>query len=120
MHVMRNDTYRRSRPLRTLSAVISQGAEGWVAQCLEVDVAAQGSSLARAIYELQLVLQAQALIDQSMGHMAFETTPPAPAQIREKFENGIEIRPQTIQFSLPNAVRTHSNEALAPNMHIVA
>ncbi|MGB8682321.1 MAG: hypothetical protein WCD12_05510 [Candidatus Binatus sp.] len=54
-----------SRTLRVL--LFEEHHKGWIAQCLEVDIAAQGSSMKEAMRNFQEVFATQVAFDLSKG-----------------------------------------------------
>lgn len=72
-----------------LRVVLIREGEAWVAQCLEFDLAAQGSTLAEAQAAFTRLFLGQAMVDASLGKAPFENTPPAPAWYVEQYEKAV-------------------------------
>jgi hypothetical protein len=94
-----------SRTLRVL--LFEEHHKGWIAQCLEVDIAAQGSSMKEARKNFQDVFAAQVAFDLSKGREPLEGKKQAPPWYwqaldeAEPLQNPIELKlPRSSWFGL--------------------
>lgn len=60
----------------------------WIAQGLEYDIAAQGTSLKEVEERFAHTLIAQGLVDLKNGNGVFDGIPPAPRDFWDQFEEG--------------------------------
>jgi hypothetical protein len=70
---------------RTLHVVIFQGERYWVAQCLEIDLATQGSDLDQLAERFERALQAHIEISRERGADPFTCLPQAPDRHWDKW-----------------------------------
>lgn len=77
---MMADTVERIR------AIVFQDAGQWVAQCIEVDVAAQGGNVDEAVERLEAVLNSEARYTEKKFGKPFAGIDPAPARFQEMWE----------------------------------
>jgi hypothetical protein len=71
--------------------VVLRGEHGWSAQCLEIDLGAQGRSVAEALRALVQTFVGQALVDASAGKVPFADFRPAPGWYVEQYESGVGL-----------------------------
>jgi hypothetical protein len=90
-----------------LSVLLFREAGGWVAQCLEYDIAAQGSSKVQAYRSLRYVIAGHLVLDQQKGRSPFQGIERAPEwyweQSRKALNDAFRERPIRCadrQFSL--------------------
>ncbi|MCU0699463.1 MAG: hypothetical protein MUC96_23400 [Myxococcaceae bacterium] len=69
-----------------LSVIVFRGDFGWVAQCLEIDLGAQGESVEASLRDLQQTMVGQAMVDATAGLAPFSDFKPAPAWYHEQYE----------------------------------
>jgi hypothetical protein len=69
-----------------ISVVLRHERDGWAAQCLEYDIAAQGHSLAEANSALERAFVGQIVIDLVNGKVPLEDVPPAPEEYWQDFK----------------------------------
>lgn len=72
----------------TVSVLLLHEEGGWVAQCLEVDVAAQGKTIAEAKSALERTFVGQIVLDLKNGRQPLEAIGPAPGEYWEMFNRG--------------------------------
>jgi len=72
--------------LERIRAIVFLDSGQWVAQCIEVDVAAQGSNLDEAVQRLEAVLLSEAEFTQQRHGQAFAGIDPAPAYYEEMWQ----------------------------------
>lgn len=72
--------------LPKLRAIVFAENGSWVAQCLEVDVAAYGKTLDSAAENLRDSLLAQARLDEEEGRKPFEGLSKAPEKFWKRFD----------------------------------
>ncbi|MBK8938428.1 MAG: hypothetical protein IPM79_12490 [Polyangiaceae bacterium] len=73
----------KSQPLR---AVVFPEDGAWVAQCVDLDVAAYGRTADAAAENLRDSLSAAAALDKKEGRAPFDGLDPAPEMFRARFE----------------------------------
>lgn len=69
-----------------IRAIVFQDAGQWVAQCIEVDVAAQGSTVDEAVERLGSLLNSEADYTQKRFGKPFAGIDPAPARFEAMWE----------------------------------
>jgi hypothetical protein len=100
----------------TVSVLIRNEGRGWVAQCLEYDIAAQGETIADAKAALERTFVSQVAIDFAFGIPALSQVAAAPREywrLFEKSERLCERKP----FYIPPPYRVR---ATAEDMRICA
>jgi hypothetical protein len=70
----------------------------WIAQCLQIDITAQGDSHTNALERLSVLFWAQHYLDKQAGRLPFSAAPKAPKRYWEMFNKGNKI---TIHLNLP-------------------
>ena len=73
-----------------LTILVFVERERWVAQCLQLDIAAQGSDIDDALEAWMLTFASQIISDAAVGRVPFSNVPPAPP---EYFERSRAARP---------------------------
>ncbi len=78
--------------MATIQAIVFEEEDAWVAQALEVDVAAYGATRERAIENLRDSLNAQVLVPA--GERLFAELGPAPPEVWEavKSQQVVEVQ----------------------------
>ena len=71
--------------------LIPHGESSWSAQCLEYDIAAQGSSAREAIRRFQRTVEDQIAIDGAHGRKPLEGVGRAPAVFFEAWESALPL-----------------------------
>lgn len=71
---------------QTISVLIERVEDWWVAQCIEHDLATQARSLDELHHEVESMLVAHIRSCEELGIEPFKRLPPAPPEVREKFE----------------------------------
>ncbi len=87
--------------------------EGWVAQCLEYDIAAQGKSIAEAKKAFVRTVVGQVVVDVSHGEEPFQGIKRAPKDYWDKFESAERLTDrQPIRFPdvVPSQVTAHTED----------
>ena len=74
-----------------LSALFVNEGGCWVGQCLEHDIAAQGSTFERATIALRHTVAAQIFLDVQHKKEPLSGIKEAPAFYREQFEKGVKL-----------------------------
>lgn len=69
----------------TVSVLFLREGGGWVAQCLEYDIAAQGQTIPATKAAFVRTFCGQVIVDLHHGEEPLATFPPAPAEYLEKF-----------------------------------
>jgi len=105
-------------PAYTISAVLFQRGEWWVAQCLEYDIATQAKSLPDLRYELERVLVGHMVVAARLGKRPFEDLPPAPRPDWEMFDRSdLVIKARRSPFRPPKGLR---HRVPTPRLRIAA
>jgi hypothetical protein len=87
-----------------LSVLFLEHAEGgWVAQCLEYDIAAQGKTLKRAMEAFERTVVGQVALDLSKQREPFQGIPQAPSEYWEEFDTAEQLRKRR-SFRLPEGI----------------
>ncbi len=73
-----------------LRVLLLKDGEFWVAQCLEFDLAAQGSTIAEAQQSFVRTFVMQALVDSQAGKQPFADFKPAPAWYAMRYDEAQE------------------------------
>ena len=76
----------------SVSVIFLQEGNGWVAQCLEYDIAAQGKSIPKAMDALEEVFVGQIVVDLAMNKHPLEDTPAAPPFYWDKQREAMQLR----------------------------
>lgn len=99
----------------TIRAIVFQDAGQWIAQCIEVDVAAQGGTVDEAVERLESLIASEADYTQKRFGKAFAGIAPAPARFEamwqgrsKNFEAQEHVQPPSegpakVQIALANA-----------------
>lgn len=77
--------------------------QGWVAQCLEYDIAAQGTTLKEAMNSFERTILARVALDLSKNREPFQGIPQAPGKYFEEFDNA-ERFAESKPFRLPEGI----------------
>lgn len=72
--------------LETIRAIVFQDHGQWVAQCIEVDVAAQGVNVDEAVERLEAALTYEADYTRKRFGTSFKGIDPAPAYFEQMWE----------------------------------
>lgn len=94
----------------TLHVVIFKGERSWVAQCLEIDLATQGSDFDQLAERFERALQAHIEICRERGADPFTCLPPAPDSHWDKWPEVKEQRERRQALSVDS--RWHWNLSL--------
>lgn len=81
---------------QTLRTVLFKEGEWWVAQCLDVDIAAQAKTEQDLLVEIGRVLVGRIMAGEKLGVDPFATLPPAPRRYWEMFFSA-QSQPMPIQ-----------------------
>jgi hypothetical protein len=86
----------------------------WVAQCLEYDIAAHGTTIAKAREALGRAFTAQVALAVHHGEEPLATLKPAPKPYWDLFEQGerLVVNPVPIQMPAPSAPPAFMIEAI--------
>ena len=76
-------------------------ASGWVAQCLEYDIAAQGDTISEAMASFRRTFLGQVRVDVAHGRKPLEGIQKAPAEYWAEFSRAEQLMPNTTPFSVP-------------------
>jgi len=71
-----------------ISILLRPEGNGWAAQCLEYDIAAQGQTIPEAKYAIEKAFVGQVVVDLSTGNAPLADVPQAPAEYWKAFEQG--------------------------------
>lgn len=82
------------------------GQTGWVAQCLEYDMVAQGKNLKEVRQRLCHAMFGQFLVDIKHGREPLEGIGPAPQEYFEEFNDAVRLERQQ-QSYIPQAFQPH-------------
>lgn len=82
-----------------MRVLIKKDGPWWVARCLEHDIAVQARDLDLLQYELGRVLTTQAVLDVKNDRIPFQSVPPAPADIEQRWAAGIVAVLESPRFS---------------------
>ena len=75
--------------------------DGWIFQCLEYDIVAQGKTLSEAKRRFQRTIIGQIVVDIEHGNQIFEGIGEAPQKYWDQFEEGHRLADQP-EFDVPN------------------
>lgn len=92
---------------KTLSVLLIKDSCGWVAQCLEYDIAGQGKSMDDARYEFERTFVTQIALNLEEGKDAF-AIPAAPKRLQQLFKDAEVLgdhRPNKYRVPLPPELR---------------
>jgi hypothetical protein len=78
----------------TIRTILFREGDWWVAQCLDVDLAAQAKNEADLYYELGRILVGRIMASEELGVDPFASLPPAPRRYWDMFFQA--SRPKTI------------------------
>ena len=88
---------------------------GWIAQCLEHDIVAQGANVKEAKERLILTVVCQIAVDLKNGKRPLEGIDKAPQKYWEQFEEGLCLDRHKNEL-LPKGVAENINELLPEDM----
>jgi predicted RNase H-like HicB family nuclease len=77
----------------TLRGLLFNRSGRWVAQCVDIDLVAQGSTLEEVQAELIRVICVHVHVYEDAGKDPFKDAPRAPSELVELFEEGWEAKP---------------------------
>jgi len=103
-----------------VSVLLTQEGNAWVAQCLQYDVTAQGSSIASAKENFERMFVGQIIADISVGRDPLEAIPQAPRLYWDKFEHGEKLserKPFYVGDAVPAA---YMIQAMAQDFRVAA
>lgn len=87
---------------KQLSILLFKEGTQWVAQCLELDVAAQGDSLEDAKDHLLLTLSAEAFADIERGEEPWSSLKQAPSEFYGRFNQAKQLQDTSVpRFRFP-------------------
>lgn len=88
-----------------LRVVIYRQGRWWLAQCLEVDIAAMGENLSALEKELRRLLLGYQLLAEEKGAEVFAGMKPAPSRFFEMWEQAaFKAEPTQPQAALPSGL----------------
>jgi hypothetical protein len=102
-----------------VSIVILHDGEAWVAQCLEYDVTAQGTSMKKAMKAFEKTFIGQIILDIKADKEPLQGIPQAPAEYWDKFEEGERLADRK-PFRVPEGVPPGFIIAAAEQLRICA
>jgi hypothetical protein len=83
-----------------IRTILFQEGDWWVAQCLDVDIAAQAKTEEDLEYELGRILVGHVMASEELGAVPFANLPPAPRRYWEMFFSA-KSQPTTMMPFLP-------------------
>src|SRR5262245_9190583 len=86
----------------SLSAVLYEQGEWWIAQCLEYDITTQARSLPELQYEIERVVFAHVCASLVEGRKPFEGLNEAPQKFWRMWEVGSRIERKELSFRPPH------------------
>ena len=89
---------------------------GWIAQCLEHDIVAQGANVKEAKERLVLTVVCQIVVDLKNGKRPLEGIDKAPQRYWEQFEEGHRLEHGHRNELLPGGMAENINELLPEDM----
>jgi hypothetical protein len=90
-----------------IRTILFQEGDWWVAQCLDVDIAAQAKTEDDLLYELGRILTGHVMASEKLGAEPFANLPPAPRRFWDMFFKA-ESRPTTLMPFVPLAELSHA------------
>jgi hypothetical protein len=70
---------------QTIHAVVFRSSDGYVAQCLEYDIATQATSVSALLYEVDRIIAAHLLLADQEGNEPFASIPRAPRRFWQMY-----------------------------------
>ena len=95
-----------------LSVLFFRDGDQWLAQALERDIAAQGSTLPEARRAFEQTLGGQIILDRTKGRKPLEHLPPAPTEYWTAFEAATK-QLQAERFQLSDLPPAYMIEAIS-------
>ena len=87
-----------------ISVIAFQDGDGWTAQCLEYDIAAQAKTLSDLRYELDRVVMSHIAVSDEFGQEPFVGLDPAPQKFWTMYEDAkLRVEREDLPFRLPDA-----------------
>lgn len=87
-----------------ISVIAFQDGDGWTAQCLEYDIAAQAKTLSDLRYELDRVVMSHIAVSDELGQEPFVGLDPAPQKFWTMYEDAkLRVEREDLPFRLPDA-----------------
>lgn len=102
-----------------INILIYQEDNGWIFQCLEYDIVAQGLTLAEAKRRFQRTIIGQIVVDTENGNEVFAGIDKAPQKYWDQFEEGHRLADQP-DFEIPNINDHIPSLAIAKDTRIYA
>ena len=96
-----------------LSVLFFRDGDQWLAQALEFDITAQGSTLAQAKRAFEQTLVGQIKLDRMKGRKPLEHLPPAPTEYWTAFEAATTQPLQAERFPLSDLPPAFMIEAIS-------
>jgi hypothetical protein len=94
-------------PEHTIRTILFREGGWWVAQCLDVDIAAQAKTEADLQYELGRLLIGHVMASEKLGAEPFANLPPAPRRFWDMFFRA-ESQPKTLMPFMPSTELLHA------------
>ncbi len=69
-----------------LSILLLKNGENWVAQCLQLDIAAQAPTIKDVVYQFERNLISELVVCEEKGLDPFQAIPPAPRYFWKRFD----------------------------------
>ena len=101
-----NSGVKTMQPSVELCVLLYQQGDFWIAQCIDYDIAAQGTSITKAVEAFQWTFYSHLLLDQRKGRKPLTTVPAAPIQFRRLFDSAI---PLGVKSALPEVTEDRSS-----------
>lgn len=91
-----------------INVIAFQEEGGWVAQCLEYDIAAQGQTIPDLQYELQRTLISHVVVSAELGREPFAGVGEAPRKFWKMYEDAkTRVERDDLPFRLPDPMPLH-------------
>lgn len=105
--------------IQDMRILIYQEDNGWIFQCLEYDIVAQGATLGEAKRRFERTIIGQIVVDAEHGNQAFKGIGKAPKKCWDQFKEGHRLADQP-KFEIPDINDHVSPRAIAKDTRIYA
>lgn len=87
---------------KEIAACNSRYESGWVAECIEYDIGAQGETIEQAKKAFARTFVGQIMVDIAHGRKPLEGIGPSPDVVRQQYESAEQLREES--YTLPKTM----------------
>jgi hypothetical protein len=106
---------------KEIAACNAQYESGWVAECLEYDIGAQGETIDEAKTAFARSFVSQIMIDIAHNRKPLEGIGPSPEDVLRRYESAAQLREDNriiLPDRLPDALSSLSNQTVTQELRV--